>query len=133
MSFMTRRATSRAGINVVSTAMSSTHTCCATTSGSTGPRPPSDRSTHRNTRIVIEGTPRIVADVALGGPDRDPSMEGMIGTAARAVHSIPLVCEAPAGIRTFLDLPAVTGAGAPAAIERAQHTNDHTGQRRTTT
>ena len=34
---------------------------------------------------------------------------GLGGTAAHAVNSVSVVCDAPPGIRTFLDLPLVTG------------------------
>jgi len=37
--------------------------------------------------------------------------DGLVGTALRAVHSIPSVCAAPTGVRTFLDLPLVAGKG----------------------
>jgi len=38
--------------------------------------------------------------------DRNP---GIVATAMHCVNSIPYVCEAPAGIRTYLDLPLVSG------------------------
>ncbi len=39
---------------------------------------------------------------------------GMVATAQHCVNSIPAVCEAPPGIRTYLDLPLVTGRAAAA-------------------
>ena len=38
--------------------------------------------------------------------DRNP---GIVATALHCVNSIPAVCEAPPGIRTYLDLPLITG------------------------
>jgi hypothetical protein len=38
--------------------------------------------------------------------DRNP---GIVATAMHCVNSIPYVCEAPPGIRTYLDLPLITG------------------------
>ena len=37
---------------------------------------------------------------------------GMVATAMHCVNSIPYVCEAPAGIRTYLDLPLMAGRAA---------------------
>ena len=42
--------------------------------------------------------------------DRNP---GICATAMHCVNSIPAVCEAPPGIRTYLDLPLVSGRAAP--------------------
>jgi len=38
--------------------------------------------------------------------DRNP---GIVATAMHCVNSIPYVCDAPAGIRTYLDLPLISG------------------------
>ena len=46
--------------------------------------------------------------------DRNP---GIVATAMHCVNSIPYVCEAPPGIRTYLDLPLVSGR-ADAALRR---------------
>jgi hypothetical protein len=43
--------------------------------------------------------------------DRNP---GIVATAMHCVNSIPYVCEAPPGIRTYLDLPLISGRGDPA-------------------
>ena len=40
--------------------------------------------------------------------------EGVVATAMHCVNAIPLVCEAEPGIKTYLDLPVVTGRAAPA-------------------
>ena len=43
------------------------------------------------------------------GLDRNP---GLLATAMHCVNAIPYVCAAPAGIRTYLDLPLITGRAA---------------------
>ena len=37
--------------------------------------------------------------------------DGLQGTAMHAVNAIPHVCDAPAGIKTFLELPSIHGWG----------------------
>jgi 4-hydroxy-tetrahydrodipicolinate reductase len=65
--------------------------------------------------LRIEGKPRM--RLTLG---HDWLSNGLTATALHAVHAIPHVCRAAPGIRTFLDLPLITGrgtlagAGAPA-------------------
>jgi 4-hydroxy-tetrahydrodipicolinate reductase len=56
--------------------------------------------------LRIEGKPRM--RVALG---HDWLSSGLVATAQHAVHAIPHVCRAAPGIRTFLDLPLITGRG----------------------
>jgi len=67
--------------------------------------------------IAIEGDPSI--DVTFRGLqppfehadlDRNP---GIIATAMHCVNAIPYVCAAPPGIRTYLDLPLVSGRADP--------------------
>ena len=41
----------------------------------------------------------------------DETDQGCLGTAMHAVHAIAPVCAAAPGIRTFLDLPMITGRG----------------------
>jgi hypothetical protein len=68
--------------------------------------------------VAIDGDPPLSAvfhgvhPPALGESlDRLP---GIVGTAMHCVNAVPYVCDAPPGIRTFLDLPLVCGrAGAP--------------------
>lgn len=78
-------------------------------------------------RIVLEAVYRAHADVAPAWPapgcavriDGRPRMQlsldegwlsnGLVGTAMHAVHAVAPLCEAPAGIRTFLDLPLIAG------------------------
>jgi hypothetical protein len=45
--------------------------------------------------------------------DRNP---GIVATAMHCVNSIPYVCAAPAGIRTYLDLPLVSGRADPRLV-----------------
>ncbi len=51
----------------------------------------------------IDGSPRIVLEA-----DRWLS-NGLLATAMHAVHAVPVVCAAPPGVRTFLDLPLIVG------------------------
>ena len=37
--------------------------------------------------------------------------DGLQGTAMHAVNAIPYVCDAPSGVKTFLDLPWIIGKG----------------------
>ncbi|HKY90576.1 MAG TPA: hypothetical protein VJM11_06020 [Nevskiaceae bacterium] len=75
------------------------------------PRVAPEQQGTRFTRIVIEGHPSMEMTLALGGPDLDPTVMGVTGTASRVVNAIPVVCAAPPGIRTFLDLPPVVARG----------------------
>jgi hypothetical protein len=50
------------------------------------------------------------ASIAVTGEDEND--QGCLGTAMHAIHAIPHVCAAAPGIRTFLDLPMITGRGA---------------------
>ena len=49
--------------------------------------------------------------------DRNP---GIVATAMHCVNSIPYLCEAPPGIRTYLDLPLISGR-ADARLRQARH------------
>lgn len=71
--------------------------------------------------VEVEGDPSIqVTFRGLQPPfeeadlDRNP---GIVATAMHCVNSIPAVCEAPPGIRTYLDLPLISGR-ADAALRR---------------
>lgn len=57
-------------------------------------------------RILLEGTPSYRVDVVVDEPDA--SMGACTGTAARAVNAIPVVCAAPAGVCSFVDLPLIS-------------------------
>jgi hypothetical protein len=62
-------------------------------------------------RIEITGEPSYAMDVCLGSAKGDHNHAGLVATAMRIVNAIPAVVAAPAGIRTTLDLPLVTGKG----------------------
>ncbi len=66
-------------------------------------------------RIEITGEPSYAMDLCLSSPNGDHNHAGLVGTAARVVNAIPAVVAAPAGIRTTLDLPLITGNGLYAA------------------
>ena len=79
---------------------------------------PADASNDTQWSVTIEGEPslRCVFEQAETF-ERKASGQGhttpaMICTAMHAVNAIPCVCEAPPGIRTFLDLPLIAGRGA---------------------
>jgi hypothetical protein len=68
--------------------------------------------------VEVQGDPSIHVTVrGLQPPfesadlDRNP---GIVATAMHCVNSIPYVCAAPPGIRTYLDLPLINGRAAPA-------------------
>ena len=62
-------------------------------------------------RVEITGEPSYGVDVCLGSPNGDHNHAGLVATAMRVVNAIPAVVDAPAGIRTTLDLPLITGRG----------------------
>ena len=62
-------------------------------------------------RIEITGEPSYAVDVCLSSPNGDHNHAGLVATAMRVVNAIPAVVGAPAGIRTTLDLPLITGRG----------------------
>src|SRR3954471_2887896 len=66
-------------------------------------------------RIEITGEPCYTVDLCLSSAYGDHNHAGLVATAARVVNAIPEVVAAPAGIRTTLDLPLVTGRGLYAA------------------
>jgi hypothetical protein len=57
--------------------------------------------------VVIHGWHPATIEAGL---QRNP---GIVVTAAHCVNSIPKVCDAPAGLVTFVDLPLVTGRAHP--------------------
>lgn len=64
-------------------------------------------------RIHLEGDVELVVDVALApdAPQPERTAQGLRTTGYHCVNAVPLVCDAPdPGIKTFLDLPMVTGA-----------------------
>ena len=56
--------------------------------------------------VTIEGEPRMHVNFAA-----DWISDGLQGTAMHAVNAIPYVCDATAGVKTFLDLPWMMGRG----------------------
>jgi 2,4-diaminopentanoate dehydrogenase len=56
-------------------------------------------------RIAVEGSPSYRVEVVVDEPDA--SIGACTGTAARAVNAIPVVCAAPTGVCSFLDLPSI--------------------------
>jgi len=62
-------------------------------------------------RVLIEGTPSYRVEVVIDEPDAN--IGACTGTAARAVNAVPVVCAAPPGVCSFLDLPVIS-AGHPA-------------------
>jgi 2,4-diaminopentanoate dehydrogenase len=53
----------------------------------------------------------MVWDSQIATHGEDETDQGCLGTAMHAVHAIAPVCAAAPGIRTFLDLPMITGRG----------------------
>ena len=63
--------------------------------------------------VTIEGEPRMHVNF-----DAQWISDGLQGTAMHAVNAIPYVCDAPAGIRTLLDLPWLIARGITRPAER---------------
>ena len=62
---------------------------------------------HPNTFVTVKGwQPETVEQGLISNP-------GVVATAAHCVNSIPAVCSAEPGIRSFFDLPPLTGRAAP--------------------
>jgi hypothetical protein len=59
-------------------------------------------------RVVLDGTPSYTVEVVFD--EDDPNIAACTGTAARVVNAIPVVCSAPAGVLSFLDLPMISAA-----------------------
>ncbi|MFC9962843.1 diacylglycerol kinase [Nocardia ignorata] len=62
-------------------------------------------------RVEVTGEPNYTLDLAMFSDHGDHNHASLVGTAMRLVNAIPAVVAAPAGIRTTLDLPLVTGSG----------------------
>jgi hypothetical protein len=63
----------------------------------------------RGWSVDVEGEPSMRCTVQIATDGGDENDQGCLGTAMHAVNAIPLVCRAPPGIRTLLDLPMVVG------------------------
>jgi 4-hydroxy-tetrahydrodipicolinate reductase len=72
------------------------------------PQPPG----HGGYRVEIDGIPAMRMEVALDEPGGDANIAALIATAQRAVNAIPVICEAPPGVKSWFDLPPVVGAHA---------------------
>ncbi len=70
-----------------------------------------DWPTGRGWKVTVEGRPSMVLDSKIATHGEDETDQGCLGTAMHAVHAIAPVCAAAPGIRTFLDLPMITGRG----------------------
>jgi hypothetical protein len=65
-----------------------------------------------NAFVTIKGwQPESVAE----GLDRNP---GIVATAMHCVNSVPYVCRAEPGIKTYLDLPLIAGRAHPDLVRR---------------
>ncbi|MCW5889997.1 MAG: diacylglycerol kinase [bacterium] len=62
-------------------------------------------------RVVVEGSPRFVCDLAFEGEDGDHNTGGLVATALRLLNAIPAVCAARPGLLSPLDLPLYTARG----------------------
>jgi hypothetical protein len=62
-------------------------------------------------RVEITGEPSYAVDVCPSSRHGDHNHAAIVGAAARIVNAIPAVVAAPAGIRTTLDMPLITGKG----------------------
>jgi hypothetical protein len=67
-------------------------------------------------RVEIVGEPSYVVDVCPTSRNGDHNYAAILAAAGRIVNAIPDVIAAPAGIRTTLDLPLVTGNGVYSAV-----------------
>lgn len=63
----------------------------------------------RGWNVTVEGRPSMVLEATIAVHGEDENDQGCLGTAMHAVHAIAPVCAAAPGIRTFLDLPMITG------------------------
>ncbi len=66
-------------------------------------------------RVEITGEPSYVMDICPTSRNGDHNYAAILAAAGRIVNAIPDVVAAPAGIRTTLDMPLVTGKGVYAA------------------
>ncbi|HEY9311308.1 diacylglycerol kinase [Williamsia sp.] len=62
-------------------------------------------------RIEIIGEPSYAVDICPTSEKGDHNHAAIVAAAGRIVNAIPVVLDAPAGLRTTLDLPLVTGKG----------------------
>ena len=60
-----------------------------------------------NHSITLQGNPDMFLDFGSNW-----NSDVLLSTAVHAVNALPYVCDAPSGVRTFLDLPTITAKGA---------------------
>jgi hypothetical protein len=65
--------------------------------------------TGRGWRVTVEGQPSMTLESKIAVHGEDENDQGCLGTAMHAVNAIMPLCRAEPGIRTFLDLPLLTG------------------------
>ncbi len=63
----------------------------------------------RGWKVTVEGLPSMVLESHIAIHGEDEVDQGSLATAMHAVHAVIPVCAASPGIRTFLDLPIITG------------------------
>ncbi len=63
----------------------------------------------RGWTVTVEGLPSMVLETRIANRGEDEVEQGSIATAMHAVHAVIPVCAAAPGIKTFLDLPIITG------------------------
>jgi 2,4-diaminopentanoate dehydrogenase len=68
-----------------------------------------DWPTGRGWKVTVDGLPSMVLEARVAVHGEDENDQACLGTAMHAVHAIGPVCDAPAGIATFLDLPLIVG------------------------
>ncbi|WP_175907661.1 MULTISPECIES: hypothetical protein [Burkholderia] len=61
-------------------------------------------------RIEIHGAPSMAVDLELGAFGRNTGLDAGFAVGGHVANAIPVICEAPCGVRSFLDLPPITGA-----------------------
>jgi 2,4-diaminopentanoate dehydrogenase len=83
-----------------------------------GPRVEPDYPLHQGYVVSVRGRPNVEFTLKHSLPDDEPhetAVQGMqanlITTALPAINAIAAVCAAPAGIRSYADLPLLSGAG----------------------
>jgi hypothetical protein len=83
-----------------------------------GNRVEPDYPLHQGYVVTVKGRPNVEFTLKHSMPDGEVAANpieamqmNLITTALPAVNAIPAVCAAPAGIRTYADLPLISGAG----------------------
>jgi hypothetical protein len=60
-------------------------------------------------RVTIEGMPSMRCDLQIGFKSPDHNIDGCVATAMRLINAVPAVCQAPPGVKSWLDLPVIAG------------------------